>query len=88
MPRPALRSRSMRRVHVTTPGGKNKVIHKPRKASDAKCGSCGAVMKQVATGRPPEMRNMSKTKKRPERPFGGVLCSKCMRKKIVEGARQ
>ena len=29
----------------------------------------------------------SKTEKRPERPYGGVLCSKCMRDLIVKKAR-
>jgi len=33
------------------------------------------------------MRNMPKTKKRPERPFGGVLCSKCSREEIVSRIR-
>ena len=27
-----------------------------------------------------EIRKLAKTERRPERPFGGVLCSECMRK--------
>ena len=30
---------------------------------------------------------MSKTSKRPERPFGGVLCSSCMRVRVRYAAR-
>jgi len=87
MPKPGHRSRSLRRIHVKTPGGERKIQYKVRKPSDAKCGGCGAVMKAVASKRPHVMHNLSKSKKRPERPFGGMLCSKCMRKKIVRDAR-
>jgi len=31
--------------------------------------------------------NMAKTKKRPERPYGGVLCTRCMRKTMIGKAR-
>jgi ribosomal protein L34E len=34
------------------------------------------------------MQNMAKTKKRPQRPFGGVLSSTAMRRLIVEETRQ
>jgi ribosomal protein L34E len=30
---------------------------------------------------------MPKTQKRPERPFGGMLCSACMRRKIITNNR-
>ena len=33
------------------------------------------------------MAKLPKTKKRPERPFGGNLCSDCMRKIMKEKAR-
>jgi len=86
MPRPALRSRTLRRVKVRTPGGETKQRYDKRKPSTAKCGSCGAVLKGVPRERPYKMMNIAKTKKRPQRPFGGVLCTKCMRKKMKEQA--
>lgn len=82
--KPGHRSRTFRRVHVKTPGGDNVIHHKKRKPGQAVCGSCGAVLKGVASDRPYKMQNMPKSKKRPERPYGGVLCSKCMREKIKE----
>jgi len=36
----------------------------------------------VPKGRDSEIRKMPKTKKRPERPFGGKLCSSCMRREV------
>ena len=84
MPKPGHRSRSLRKVHVRTPGGVNKVHYKKKKPSIAKCIICGAPLKGVPRERPYKMMNVAKTKKRPERPYGGVLCSKCAREKIKQ----
>ncbi len=88
MPKPGHRSRTLRRVFVKTPGGETKLMYKKRKPAMGKCSSCGAVLKGVARERPVKMQNMPKSKKRPERPYGGVLCSACMRKKIVDRSRE
>ncbi len=82
------KSRTFRRVKITTPGGENKISYRHRKPATPKCGSCGAVLKGVPRARKSEIVNMPKTAKRPERPYGGVLCSKCMRAKIKDQARQ
>ena len=84
MPEGNKKSRTMRRVHVKVPGGATKLHYKLRKPAAAKCSTCGDVLKGVPRERPAKMQNMPKTKKRPQRPYGGVLCSKCMRKKIVD----
>ncbi|MBR9690907.1 50S ribosomal protein L34e [Candidatus Woesearchaeota archaeon] len=81
------KSRSLRRVFKKTPGGRNVVHYTPRKPKVAKCADCGDALKGVPRARPVKMQNMPKTHKRPERPYGGVLCSKCTRKKIKAQAR-
>lgn len=78
------KSRSMRRVFRRTPGGDTVKVYKKRKPSKAKCAGCGKVLIGVPRERPYKMQNMPKTAKRPERPYGGVLCSACSRKKIIE----
>jgi len=88
MPAPNKRSRSYRRVFKKTPGGKNKIHYEKRKPSKAICGGCGAVLPGTANKRAFKMQNMAKTAKRPSRPYGGVLCSKCMRELQIERARQ
>lgn len=88
MPAPHLRSRSLRKVYRKVSGGRVSIHYKKRKPSAAKCGNCGAVLKGVPRELPYKMRSMAKTKKRPERPYGGVLCSKCMRQKIIDKFRQ
>ncbi len=88
MPAPRNKSTSLRKVRVKTPGGRNTVHYRKAKPSKAICYECGAKLPGVASERPHKMRTMAKTKKRPERPFAGVLCSKCMRLKIVENSRK
>jgi len=81
-------SRSLRRVKLRTPGGKLKVVYKKRKPAKAKCGSCGSILHGVPNERPYKMMTMPKTQKRPERAYGGTLCSRCARIRIVEGVRK
>ena len=87
MPRGREKSGRFRKIFVKTPGSKTVVHHRERKPSKAVCGSCGANLAGVPRERPAKMANMPKTAKRPERPYGGVLCSKCMRNQVKEHAR-
>ena len=88
MPAPRFRSRSLRRVFVKTPGGKTVVHHKRRKPGKPQCAMCKNYLKGVARGITFDIHKLSKTERRPERPYGGVLCSKCMRKLFVDKARK
>jgi large subunit ribosomal protein L34e len=81
------KARTYRRVFRRTPGGKVTLHHVRRKPGKATCGGCGAVLKGVPQVRQYRLRNMPKTARRPERPYGGVLCSSCARRKILAGAR-
>ncbi len=78
------KSRSLRRVHKKVPGGRTVIHYEPRKPKQAKCGSCGKALHGIPRELPSKFRNLPKSQKRPERPYGGVLCSKCMRQKILE----
>jgi len=88
MPAPRLRSRSLRKIFRKVPGGRTSVHFKKKKPKSAKCGSCGSLLKGIPRELPYKMRTMAKTNKRPERPFGGVLCSRCTRQTILEKFRQ
>lgn len=88
MPEGRYKSRRLRRVFRRVPGGKSRLIYKKRKPSKAQCAVCGMALKGVPRERVPIMRNLPKTKKRPERPYGGVLCSACMRRKIILSSRK
>jgi large subunit ribosomal protein L34e len=87
MPSGKQKSRTFRRVFKKLPGGKTKISYVYRKPGKTSCSNCNAVLKGVIRERPLRMRNTPKTKKRPERPYGGILCSKCSREKIKQMAR-
>ncbi len=88
MPAGRHKSRSMRRVKVKTPGSKVVMHYRKRNPQIAHCTGCGKQLSGVPRARPYKMQNMPKTKKRPERPFGGVLCPGCARELIKKEARQ
>ena len=72
---------------VRTPGGRL-VMHETRKRhGDAVCAICGGLLLGVKTGSKVEMGKLSRSERRPERPFGGVLCSACTRNIISMRAR-
>ncbi|MDO8642931.1 MAG: 50S ribosomal protein L34e [Candidatus Woesearchaeota archaeon] len=87
MPAGSRKSHTYRRVFQRVPSGVSRLFYKKRKPSKAVCGSCKLVLPGVACATPRKMQNMSKSSKRPERPFGGVLCTRCMRSVMVAKAR-
>lgn len=89
MPRGMYRSRTLRRIAVKTPGGVVHTHYRQRKPQKAKCANCAKVLAGVPRELPTTMKNLPKSSKRPERPYGGVLCSSCTRtllKNKVRGA--
>lgn len=88
MPRPRLRTRSLRRVNVRTPGGRTVVHYETKRPGPARCAICGRVLNGVPRLRPVELRKLPKTAKRPERLFGGVLCPSCLEKLLKKSIRQ
>lgn len=82
------KSGTYRKVFKRTPGANTVVHYEKRKPKQAHCHLCGDPLKGVPRERPYKMQNMPKTMKRPERPFGGVLCSRCSRKQIINEANE
>ena len=87
MPENRYRSRSYKRMNKTTPGGVNVLRYKKKKTSKHVCAKCGALLHGVPRGRSYEINKLSKSKKRPNRPFGGNLCPKCAREHFKNEAR-
>lgn len=83
MTKPRHRSRTFRRVKVRTPAGKSILHYRPRKASKQKCKDCGIVLKGVPHNTSKKLKKFSKSQKRPQRPYGGILCTRCMRKLMI-----
>ncbi|MCD6226516.1 MAG: 50S ribosomal protein L34e [Candidatus Aenigmarchaeota archaeon] len=87
MTKPMHRSRTLRRKKVRTPGNRVVTHFLKRKPKIAKCARCGNPLHGVPRKIPSIFRNLAKTKKRPQRPYGGNLCSRCMREVMKEKAR-
>jgi len=87
MPQLRYRSRSYKRTFKKTPGGKTVLHYKKKKPSKHICAVCGKQLHSVPRGRPYQIRKLSKSKKRPNRPYGGQLCSQCTRKVYKQEAR-
>jgi len=81
MPRPGLRTSRFRRIVRKIPGGALVIHYKKKMPSKAKC-SCGTPLSGVARNFPSKIKGLAKSKKKPERPYGGKLCPKCAREAI------
>ena len=68
------------------PGGAVKIQYEHRKPKKTQCALCQRPLAGVPRLRAFQARTTAKTMKRPERPYGGVLCSPCTRVKIIENA--
>jgi Ribosomal protein L34E len=81
------RSRSMRRVKCVTPGHKVVTHYRRRKPNAAHCAETGQQLHGIPRGRSSGIRKLTRSQRRPERPYGGQLSSQAMRKKLIERAR-
>lgn len=85
---PRYRSRTFRRIKVRTPGGKVVTQYRRRKPGRATCVETGQFLPGVPQMLPRKLSGVPKSSRRPSRPYGGVLSSKAMRRKMVEKARK
>jgi large subunit ribosomal protein L34e len=87
MPAPRQRSRSLRRTQVKMPGGDTKKVYSKRTPKVHKCAQCGVDLKGIPRLKTSEAKNVPKSKKTNERPFGGFLCSPCAREVLKVESR-
>jgi len=80
--RKQLRSSSIKKVKVRSPGNAVNVHFKIEKGSYAHCGDCGAKLNRIRVTTA-GARTMAKSQKRSERPLPH-LCSACMREQIKQ----
>ncbi|MBW2985092.1 50S ribosomal protein L34e [Candidatus Woesearchaeota archaeon] len=87
MPAGRHKSRTFRRVFIRVIS-KTKKIYKKRNPKIAHCADCKSELKGIPRLRPYKAMTIAKTKKRPERPYGGKLCSKCTRLLLKSKVRE
>jgi large subunit ribosomal protein L34e len=81
------RSRSAKRIHVRVPGSVSKLRFKAKKSGAAKCQLTGQVLNGMPRLTKAQSRNTSKSMKRPNRPFGGVLSAAAVKRVLIHRAR-
>jgi large subunit ribosomal protein L34e len=85
-----LRTRSVKKRRVRTPGNRLVTHYEMKKSSVARCSFCKKALHGVPRTNPSRMRKLPKSSRRPERPYGGNLCSECTRmllRKVVRGMK-
>jgi large subunit ribosomal protein L34e len=85
--RPMHKSRSLKRARVKLPSGATVTRYKRKKTAPHKCAICKNELHGTPTGHPIALSKLKKSQKRPNRPFGGQLCSSCLREIVVYRAR-
>lgn len=84
MPIQPQKTRSLRRTKVKTPGGRVVIHYTKRNPSIAKCGVCKRALHGLKRLRPSKLRSIPKSQRRVSRKFGGALCSRCSRNRIIQ----
>lgn len=87
MVRGMYRSRSLKRKYTRVPGGKSVLHYKRRKTSYHKCAQCGALLGGVPRGNPAQIGKFSRSERTVSRPYGGYLCSACLKRMLISKAR-
>jgi len=82
MPRPGLRTRSLRRILKKIPGGAFVIHYTKRKPSVSRCAKCKKPLKGVPKNS--RIKRIARSLRKSSRPYGGNLCSKCSREAIKE----
>jgi len=87
--RPGLRGKPYKLVR--TPGGR--LVRRPVefKRKEARCAWCHGELHGTPALSKVEMKRLPKSRKRPERPYGGYVCARCLRlglvKAVIRGPR-
>ena len=70
-----------------TPSGKITLHERRRRPSQAKCANCKSPLHSIQRKIPSEFKKLSASERKPERPYGGYLCSNCTKEIFRERAR-
>ena len=77
------RTRKLRRVKVKTPTGV-KTHYRRRKPKLAHCSQCKKPLHGMPRDLPFKIKQLPKSRRRPERMYGGILCPSCLKKHLED----
>lgn len=78
----------IKKIRVKLPSGRNVIKTKKEKPSAAVCAVCKKPLHGVPRKDPVQIRKLAKTERRPERAYGGYMCSACSRELFREKIRE
>lgn len=81
MVRPGLRGKAHKLVR--TPGGRLVWKRVEFKRGNARCAWCHQELHGTPALPKAEIRRLAKSSRRPERPYGGYICSRCLRLGLI-----
>ncbi|MFX1511005.1 MAG: 50S ribosomal protein L34e [Promethearchaeota archaeon] len=84
MPPPVRRTKGQKTRKIKTPGARLATHYSRRGKNSVNCGICKKPLQGISKGRISDIRSLSKSSKRPNRPYGGQLCSNCLKTAIEE----
>ena len=79
--------RSGKRKLAKTPSGRFYLKKAAKKPKYHHCATCSRTLPGVNRGTTVEIRRLSKSQRSPSRPYGGQLCSPCLRRKLIIASR-
>jgi large subunit ribosomal protein L34e len=88
MPRPGQLTRGRANRVVKTPGGRLVVHRRKNYRATGKCALTGAKMQTPRGAKHGLSGRTSKSTKRPNRPYGGVVTPKALRRAIIRRSRE
>ncbi len=74
--------RRAKKLKKRIPSGKSVIRRGKRKPGYSRCAVCGAKIGGMPRRHPGEIKGVPKSKRVPNRPYGGYLCTKCMRETL------
>ena len=82
------KSRSLKRVSKKTPGNRVSTHYRRKNPSGATCGISGSKLNGISRKRPGRFNTLSKTKKRPNRKYGGTYSHKVVKQRLEQSIWQ
>jgi len=86
-PEPRYRSRSKARKIVKTPGKKIKIHYRRRRFGKDKCAICKKELHGMSSRDPKKRRRTAKSRRSPNRMYGGYLCPSCLKTALINQVR-
>lgn len=76
--------RKAKKIKKRTPSGRTVIRRGKKRPAQARCATCGAKLHGMPRLKPSKLKKLPKSKRVPNRPYGGYLCSRCMRELFKE----